>query len=77
MRILQINTLNRGGGAEMVAVRLHDAFREGGHDAWLGVGRVADEVAGAYQLPSYDGWGAWGRGCGDLSRRARARCASW
>ncbi len=73
MRILQINTLNRGGGAEMVATRLHDAFREGGHDAWLGVGRVAEGVAGAYQLTSYDGWGAWGRGCGDLSRRARAR----
>ena len=73
MHILQINTLNRGGGAETVAARLHDAFREGGHDAWLGVGRVTEKVAGVYELPTYDGWGAWGRRCGQVSRWARAR----
>jgi len=38
LRILQVSTLDRGGGAEQVAWNLHQAYRARGHDAWLAVG---------------------------------------
>jgi glycosyltransferase involved in cell wall biosynthesis len=44
VRILQISTADRGGGAEAVALALHRALRARGHEAWLAVGyRRADE----------------------------------
>lgn len=38
LRILQVSTLDRGGGAEQVAWQLHQAYRDCGLDAWLAVG---------------------------------------
>jgi glycosyltransferase involved in cell wall biosynthesis len=45
VRILQISTSDRGGGAEAVALALHRGLRERGHDAVLavGYGRGSDE----------------------------------
>ena len=46
MRILQVSTSDRGGGAEAVALALHRALRAAGEEAWLGVGfrRTAEEA---------------------------------
>ena len=44
MRILQISTADRGGGAEAVALALQRGLRARGHEAWLAVGyRRTDE----------------------------------
>ena len=45
MRILQVSTADRGGGAEAVALSLHRGLRARGHEAWLAVGyrRTAEE----------------------------------
>jgi glycosyltransferase involved in cell wall biosynthesis len=38
LRILQVSTLDQGGGAEQVGMNLHAGFRELGNEAWLAVG---------------------------------------
>lgn len=38
MRILQVSTIDQGGGAEQIARQLLRAYRAAGHDAWLAVG---------------------------------------
>ena len=45
MKILQISTADRGGGAEAVALSLHRGLRARGHEAWLAVGyrRTSEE----------------------------------
>jgi glycosyltransferase involved in cell wall biosynthesis len=45
VRILQISTSDRGGGAEAVATALHRGLRSRGHETWLAVGyrRTAEE----------------------------------
>jgi len=37
--VLQVNTSDRGGGGEAVALGLHRGLRARGHDAWLAVGK--------------------------------------
>ena len=39
LRILQVNTVNNGGGAAQVAWNLHQAYRQHGLHAWVAVGR--------------------------------------
>ena len=44
LRILQLNTSDRGGGAEAICYNLHRSFRERGHSAQMLVGsRMTDD----------------------------------
>jgi glycosyltransferase involved in cell wall biosynthesis len=50
VRILQISTADRGGGAEAVALSLHRALRSRGHDAWLAVGYRRTDEEGVVEI---------------------------
>jgi glycosyltransferase involved in cell wall biosynthesis len=50
VRILQISTADRGGGAEAVALSLHRGLRESGHDAVLAVGYRRTDEAGVVEI---------------------------
>ncbi len=65
--ILQVSTLDWGGGAEQVAWNLHQAYRARGHDAWLAVGRKQSTDAqvlpiGQPALPRRGSWSWWCQG---------------
>ena len=60
MRILQISTADRGGGAEAVALALHRGLRARGHEAMLAVGYKRTHEEGVVEIP------------GAGSRRSRA-----
>jgi glycosyltransferase involved in cell wall biosynthesis len=51
VKILQVTTSDRSGGAERSASNLARAFRERGHDSWLAVGFKRDEVPETLELP--------------------------
>ena len=50
MRILQISTADRGGGAEAVALSLHRGLRARGHEAWLAVGYRRTDEEGVVEI---------------------------
>lgn len=51
MRILQVNSADRGGGAEAVALQLHRAGLAHGHHATLAVGRARTGEPGVVLIP--------------------------
>ncbi|HEX3455235.1 MAG TPA: glycosyltransferase [Gaiellaceae bacterium] len=55
MRILQISTSDRGGGAEAAALSLHRALRARGHEAWLAVGYRRTDEEGVVEIPGAGG----------------------
>ncbi|MBI4969660.1 MAG: glycosyltransferase [Rhodospirillales bacterium] len=55
MNILQVNTFDRGGGAEAVALGLHRAYRARGHSAHLAVRRKLTDEEGVLAIPETDG----------------------
>jgi len=50
LRIAQIHTADRGGGAEQIALELHRGFLEAGHDARLWVGRKETDTPRVYEI---------------------------
>lgn len=48
--ILQVNTSDVGGGAELVAKELHEAYLDRGLDAWLAVGHERDRIPQTFEL---------------------------
>ena len=60
MKVFQISTADRGGGAETVALSLHRGLRERGHDAVLAVGYRRTEEEGVVEIA----------GAGSRKRRA-------
>jgi glycosyltransferase involved in cell wall biosynthesis len=50
VRILQISTADRGGGAEAVALSLHRALRARGHETWLAVGYRRTDEEGVVEI---------------------------
>jgi len=68
MRILQLSTYDRGGGAEKVAFDLHRAYREHGHDVRLLVRHKRTDVAGAVEADAYQFTSAWAPACAALER---------
>ena len=52
MRILQVSTADVGGGAEDVAKRLFEEYRDRGHDSCLAVGRASIGGDGIFELPN-------------------------
>jgi glycosyltransferase involved in cell wall biosynthesis len=51
LRIVQVSATERGGGAEAVALGLHEGFRRRGHDATLLVGRGTGTGPGVRSFP--------------------------
>lgn len=80
MKVVHVNTTDQGGGAERVALALHQGLRRQGHDSWLLVGakHTADpHVLSFYESPhiDYRPYARWGRPAlrGWLKQRDRAR----
>ncbi len=67
MRILQLSSWQREGGAERVAMNLHCEFRHAGHDATLAVGGYSGAEPdrpmgrGVIRVPNHEGRSAWTR----------------
>ena len=51
MNILQINTADKGGGAEGSAYNLMRSFREAGHNSWLAVGTKYRDDNDIFEIP--------------------------
>jgi glycosyltransferase involved in cell wall biosynthesis len=60
LKILQISTSDRGGGAEGSALNLFRVFRERGHKSWLVVGRKFSNDPDVYEIPFTKSW-MWGK----------------
>ncbi|MBP5674198.1 MAG: glycosyltransferase [Victivallales bacterium] len=71
MRIVQINTADRGGGAEGSAWNLFSRFRSLGHDSKLVVGRKYSQDADVIEIPRKAHW--TGRPWQCLANAARSR----
>ena len=56
LRIVQVNTLDLGGGAEKVATSLHHIYRRLGHDAQLVVGQKQGNISGVISIDNSDRW---------------------
>lgn len=52
MKILQVSTSDRAGGAERSASNLAEAYRARGHDSWLAVGVRRGSEAHVFELPN-------------------------
>src|SRR6266496_1000308 len=59
MRVLQVNTSDRGGGAETISWYLHQRYLARGHDAWLAVKEKHRNDARTVYAPN--GCGIWWR----------------
>lgn len=69
MRILQVNTYDGGGGAEVVACQLFEAYRRLGHQSWLAVGEKRGDDPGVLGFPNdalRDRWGQWCLALGEM-----------
>lgn len=75
MNILQVNTADRGGGAEKVAWDLFQAYAEYGHESWLAVRTKNSDHPNVIPLASDVSRNAWARFW--LSLREKQQDAFW
>jgi glycosyltransferase involved in cell wall biosynthesis len=75
LRVLQVNTLDHGGGAERVAWMLFEAYRERGLDSWLAVGKKFGDDPRVLRVADFAQPSAWTRGWGRAEAWMRPR--SW
>lgn len=61
MKILQVNTADRGGGAEGSAWNLFVRYRQAGHQSWLAVGRKYSDDPDVLEIPRGEVDSRWGR----------------
>src|SRR5690242_19728778 len=61
LKILQVSTADRGGGAEKVAWDLFRAYSDYGHESWLAVGTKKTDDPQVLSLRSDDYRSAWAR----------------
>jgi glycosyltransferase involved in cell wall biosynthesis len=73
MRVLQVSTQDSGGGAERVALDLHEHFLSHGIDARLYVRFRRKERPGVYEVDTFQGTGLWGRGLAAIESQIAAR----
>ncbi len=71
MNILQVNTADRGGGAEGSARALFEAYRARGHRSWLAVGQRLSDDPDVLEIPPGVAPSAAGRLLQRLARRLR------
>ncbi len=61
LRILQVGTADRRGGAERVAWNLFDALRVRGHASWLAVGEKLSDDPDVFLVPNQGARSGWAR----------------
>jgi glycosyltransferase involved in cell wall biosynthesis len=71
LKLLQVSTLDVAGGAERVALNLHQQFRERGHEAWLAVGFRRSEVPGVILLDNERSRSRVSARCDEIARSVR------
>jgi glycosyltransferase involved in cell wall biosynthesis len=71
LRILQVSTADRAGGAERSAWNLFRAYRARGHESWLAVGRKCTDDPDVMVIPDQSRQDLWGRFCCGLQERLR------
>ncbi|MCL5102495.1 MAG: glycosyltransferase [Armatimonadetes bacterium] len=71
LRILQINTYDVAGGAERIALTLHQAYRALGHDAWLVVRQRKTSNEAIVELDEMRFAGGYGRFWRGMARLLR------
>ena len=76
MRILQVSTADRGGGAEGSARNLFEAFRARGHESWLAVGSKYSADPDVFQMPLTPAPTLCGRGAQRFAQAFR-RCRAF
>jgi len=65
LALMQVNTMDRGGGAEQVAMSLHNASLHSGGRSTLVVGRKFSDQPGVVEIPR----GRWSQGWNKVARR--------
>lgn len=63
LAILQVNTLDVGGGAEQIADNLLRAYQASGHDAWVVVGEKRSANLAVFEIPTIADKGLWASLC--------------
>lgn len=63
LAILQVNTLDVGGGAEQIADNLLRSYQASGHDAWIAVGEKRSVNPAVYAIPITVDKGPWASLC--------------
>src|SRR5215470_10044183 len=72
LRVLQVSTADRAGGAERSAWNLFQAYRDRGHDSWLAVGRKYTDDPDVIVIPNKRRETLWSRVSGtSLDRLTR------
>lgn len=71
LRILQVSTMDRAGGAERSAWNLFQAYKERGHESWLAVGTKCTDEADVLVIPNEVTGNPWERLCGTVLERLR------
>jgi len=71
LRVLQVSTTDRAGGAERSAWHLFQAYRDRGHESWLAVGRKYTDDPDVIVIPNQRRQSLWGRFCGGLQESLR------
>ena len=69
MRILQVGTYDRGGGAEAVAWQLLEEYRRRGHKAMLAVGEKRGTDPDVFLISGRGAHGKWEQLCDQLARQ--------
>jgi glycosyltransferase involved in cell wall biosynthesis len=70
---LTISPSATGGGAEKVALTLHEAYLERGIDSWLALGNRDAEIPNSLQIPNDSRRSAWARALLRSARELQAR----
>ena len=73
LRVLQVSTMDRGGGAERSAWNLYQAYKNRGHESWLAVGTKRTDDADVLVISKLRPQSAWKR----LSEKALRRLQSF
>lgn len=61
LRVLQVSTMERTGGAALSAWYLHQAYRQRGLKSWMAVGRKETDDPDVFEVPNDARRGAWAR----------------
>ena len=71
LRILQVSTADRLGGAEGVAWNLFQAYKDRGHESWLAVGHKKTDDPNVFVIPNQRRPTIWGGFCKGLQEQLR------
>ncbi|NER33270.1 MAG: glycosyltransferase [Oscillatoria sp. SIO1A7] len=67
LNVMQISGSEISGGAERVALMLHDGYRQYGHNAWLAVGKKKSQDPNVLVIPNDEYLHLWAKQCNYLA----------